>query len=379
MKITCVTKYLKEAVLIADRNTSKNQTLPILNSLLLQTKNNNELIIRSTNLETAIELTVPCKIEIQGNIVISGKILSGFLSHILDENILLQNQKNNLFIKTKSAQTTLRGFSSEDFPLFPSIESIFSCSLLISEIYESLSSVTIAASTSDIKPELASVCFKIFKNTLKLAATDSFRLAERSVVSKKLNTESLITFLIPNHSVQELLRLFDNLKNEYFSTLGSDKDIEIVSNRNQIVFQNKSMRFISRLTEGNFPEYEQIIPKSFKTESIVKKSDIIHHIKLASVFVSRLNDLGITFNPQKKKLIFDAANPDIGEHNSELDISIQGEEMSEKFNWRYLLDGIMEVPGDYITLYFNGDQSPLMIKGRGDNSYLYLAMPMRGI
>ncbi len=378
MKITCVSKYLKEAVLIADRNTSKNQTLQILNSLLLQTKNN-ELIIRSTNLETAIEITIPCKVEVQGTMVISGKVLSGFLSHISDENILLQNQKNNLFIKTKSTQTTLRGFSSEDFPLFPTVDQIFSCSLLVHELSESLGNVTIAASTSDIKPELASVCFKIFKNTLKLAATDSFRLAERSIVSKKLNSESSISFLIPNHSVQELLRLFDNTKNESFSSLGEDKEVEIISNKNQIVFQNKSIRFISRLTEGSFPEYEQIIPKSFKTEVILKKSDMMHHIKLASVFVSRLNDISITFDPKKKKLLFNAANPDVGEHNSELDVSMQGEEMTAKFNWRYLLDGIIQVPNDYIVLSFNGEQSPLMIKGKGDNSYLYLAMPMRGI
>src|SRR3989344_5499681 len=124
MKLTCLTRYLKEAVLIADRNTSKNQTLPILSSLYISAKDN-KLTIRATNLETALELNVPCKVEAPGMIVISGKTLSGFLSNISDEQISIQNNNNNLFVKTRSGQTTLRGFSPDDFPLFPTIDPLF--------------------------------------------------------------------------------------------------------------------------------------------------------------------------------------------------------------------------------------------------------------
>ncbi len=378
MKITCLSKYLKNAVLIADRNTSKNQTLQILNSLLLSAKNN-ELTIRATNLETAIELNIPCKVDNPGSIVISGKILNGFLSNITNEYISLQNQKNNLFIKTKSTQTIIRGFSPDDFPLFPNIDPLFSCVLMSNELNNSLNSVYIAVSTSDIKPELASVCFKIFKNTLKLAATDSFRLAEKNIITKKINTEKLISFLIPNHSIQELLKLFGDYNNDSISSFGNDKDIELILNKNQISFQNKTIKYISRLTEGIFPEYEQIIPKSFKTEIVLKRSDFIHHIKLASVFVSRLNDLQLQFESENKKLTFNSSNPDIGEHSSEIEVIIQGESVSSKFNWKYLLDGVTHIQNDFITLGFNGEQSPLLLKGKGDTSYIYLAMPMKGI
>ena len=378
MKLTCLTRYLKEAVLIADRNTSKNQTLPILSSLYISAKDN-KLTIRATNLETALELNVPCKVEAPGMIVISGKTLSGFLSNISDEQISIQNNNNNLFVKTRSGQTTLRGFSPDDFPLFPTIDPLFSCVLLSEELHQSIDSVAVATSVSDIKPELSSVFFRIFKNTLKLAATDSFRLAEKSIVSKKMNAERSITFLVPNHSIQELLRLFDNSKSDQTLSFYNDKEVEIILNKNQIVFQNKAIRFISRLTDGVFPEYEQIIPKTSKTEVICKRSDLIHHVKLASVFASRLNDVKLSLNVKDKDIEFSASNPDIGEHQSNLDVSIQGDDVSAKFNWRYVIDGAMRVPGEYIMIYFNGEQSPLLLKGKGDSSYTYLVMPMRGI
>ena len=377
MKLTCVGKYLKDAIVVAERNTSKNQTLPVLNSVFLEAKNN-DLTIRATNLETAVEIKIPCKVELAGITVISGKILSAFLSQISDETIQLQNQKNNLFIKTKKTQTTLRGYGADDFPLFPSIESIFSFSLPSQELRQGLEHVSIAASNSDIKPELSSICFKILKNTLKLAATDSFRLAEKTILFQKLNTEKSITLLVPGGSVLELLRLLD-LPKESIVSLGDEKEVSIVSNKNQIIFQNSRIRFISRLTEGSFPDYEQIIPKNFKAEALIKQKDLINQIKLASVFVGRLQDIILILQPKNKKLLFQVSNPDIGEHESELEISVNGEENSAKFNWKYLFDGINHVSTEYVVLGFNGDQSPLMIKGKGDTSYYYLAMPMRGM
>ncbi len=375
MKLTCVSKNLKEAVVVAERSTSKNQTLPILNSLLLEAKNN-ELLIRATNLETAIEIKISCKVESPGTIVVAGKTLSTFLSQLPDDTIQLQNQKDNLFIKTKKTQTTLRGYSHDEFPLFPSIESNTSFSVSSLDLKQGLENVIIAASNSTIKPELASVCCKVFKNTLKIAATDSFRLAEYTITSQSLNLEKSTTILIPHTSIQELIRLLDNNGS---SSFGEEKEVMVTTNKNQIVFENKKIKFISRLIEGNFPDYDQIVPKSFKTEVIVKQKDLLHQIKLASVFVGRLQDISISFQPEHKNLLFKVSNSDIGEHSSELEVSIQGEESSAKFNWRYLFDGVSHIYTEYVTLGFNGEQSPLLIKTKGDIKYYYLAMPMRGI
>ena len=148
MKIQCLNKNLKDVVVIAERNTSKNQTLPILNSILLEA-NKDKIKIRATNLETAIEINV-------------------FLVNIGDDQIILQTQKNNLFIKTNTIETTIRGYPPEDFPIFPKLESPETFTLTSPELRQGLSSVVIASSVSDIKPELASIFFSIFKNTIKM-------------------------------------------------------------------------------------------------------------------------------------------------------------------------------------------------------------------
>lgn len=367
MKIQCINKNLKEAVIIAERNTSKNQTLPILNSILFEA-NKEKIKIRATNLETAVEIDVPGKIQEPGVLAVPAKTISLFLSNIGDEQIILQARKNSLFIKTNAIETTIHGYLPEDFPIFPKLESPETFNLTSPELRQGLSSVAIASSVSDIKPELASVFFNIFKNTIKIAATDSFRLAEKNLILRKLRAEKSSSFLMPQRGVSEILRLLEK-----------DEDIEVGVNKNQIIFSGSNYRFISRLTDGKFPDYEQIIPKNFTTTAVAKKSDVLSHLKLASVFAGKLNDLALAFNLSKKAILLNTAHSDVGEHSSVISAAVQGESVAAKFNWKYLLDGISQINNEYVEFNLNNDQSPLLVKGKGDASYLYLVMPMRGV
>ncbi len=366
MRVTCLNKYLKEAIIIAERNTSKNQTLPILGSVFLKAEDN-KLQIRATNLETAVELVISCSSKESGSLVIPAKTFNLFLSNIQDEQISLQSQKENLLVKTSATETIIRGYPIDEFPLFPKVEPISSFNIAGDQLRECLSLVVVACSVSDIKPELSSVLFKIFKNTIKFTATDSFRLAEKTITSKTMHSDKQFSFLVPQKSIQEILRMLTN-----------NEEAEVGFSKNQMILKNKSFKFISRLTEGFFPDYEQLIPKNFKTEALIEQKEVIKHMKLASVFVGRLNEVSLNFDPQKKSLIFSSSNPDIGEHSSELKASIQGDEVLIKFNWKYLFDGMSQIPSEYISFNLNGEDSPLLIKGKGDNLYLYLAMPMRG-
>lgn len=366
MKIQCLNKNLKSAVSIAERNVSKNQTLPILGSVFLDAEKD-RIKIKATNLETAIEIVLSGKIHESGSVVIPAKTLSMFLSNISDDQITLQSQKNNLFVKTNNIETLIRGYPLDDFPIFPKIDTLEIFNIPSPELKNGISSVAIATSTSDIKPELSSIFFNIFKNTIKIAATDSFRLAEKTIVSKNLRTDKSISFLIPQQGAQEILKLLDE-----------DEDIGIGVNKNQIVLSSGNYKFISRLTDGKFPDYEQILPKTFKTTAVVKKSDILSNIKLASVFVGKLNDVTLVFNPNKNAIFINISHSDIGEHSANINASIQGDSVAIKFNWKYLLDGISQINSEYVEFNLNNDQSPMLIKGKGDASYIYLAMPMRG-
>lgn len=367
MKINCLTQNIKDAVQIAERNTAKNQTLPILNTIFIGAEGG-KIKIKATNLETAVEITLSGKVEENGNIAVPAKTLSMFLSNISDNQITLESKKDNLFIKTGNNQTLIKGLSSEDFPLLPKVEEVDSFNISSEELKTAISNVITAASMSDLKPELGSILFKVFKNTIKLAATDSFRLAEYTFVSKNINSEKMAAFLIPQKSIHEILKLIEK-----------DENVKFGFSKNQLVVSVNNIRFISRLTDGVFPDYEQIIPKNFKITVIAKKAEVISNLKLASVFVGKLNDINVFFNGSKKSLILQASNQDTGEYSSEISSSGEGEDTNVKFNVRYLLDGIMQIKQEYIIFNLNNKESPLLIKGKGDNSCFYLIMPMRGV
>ncbi len=368
MKINCIGKNLKEAVLIAERNTTKNQTLPVLGSILIETSSGNKLKIKATNLETAIEIIIPSKIEKEGSVVVPGKSLSSFLSNILEENIIIQNQNDNIYIKTPKTETVIKGYKKEEFPIFPKVGQMESIVLNSSDLKNAFLSVVVACSVSDIKPELSSVFFKIFKNTIKFASTDSFRLAEKTIISKNNYLDRVFSILIPQKSVVEIIKL-----------LQDDENTNLNFNKNQLVLESGNIKFFSRLIDGVFPEYDQIIPKSFKTESLIKNEDFLNSLKLASIFAGRLNDVSLDFDIKEKIIKFNTSNSDIGEHNSQVQTELSGEDLKAKYNWKYLLDGVFQIKSDYISLGLNGEQSPMVIKGKGDNSFLYLVMPMRGI
>lgn len=367
MKIQCLNKNLKTAVGVAERNTSKNQTLPVLNAVFLNV-DKNKIKVMATNLETAIEVIISGKIHEPGNVVVPAKTINSFLSNITDDQITLQTQKNNLFIKTDNMETVILGYPPEDFPIFPKIDSTENFTMPSPELKSSIGSVSLACSASDTKPELASVFFNIFKNTIKIAATDSFRLAEKTMTFKNPNTSKQTIFLIPQKGVQEMLKLLDE-----------DEDVSIGVGKNQIILSSANYKFISRLTDGKFPDYEQILPKTFKTAAAAKKSDILSGIKLASVFVGKLNDISLSFNPAKKAIYLNTSHSEIGEHSSIITAAIAGENITAKFNWKYLLDGVSQINNEYVEFNLNNEQAPMLIKGKGDNSYVYLAMPMRGI
>ena len=153
----------------------------------------------------------------------------------------------------------------------------------------------------------------------------------------------------------------------------------IRSAQNQIGFQIGSTLLVSRVLDGGFPDYEQILPKSFKTIAVVKKSDILQQIKLASVFVGKLGDVSLCFDSAQNIVLINASNADVGQHSAKISSTIQGEEVTSRFNWKYLLDGISQINSEYVEFSINTTESPLLIKGKGDASYLYLVMPMRGV
>src|SRR3989344_4290881 len=363
MKLLCVKEKIRNAVSLADRITNKNLSLPILGSLLLSASKN-VLKIRATNLDLGIEIKVPSKTDTEGVIAIPGSILNNFLSNIFDESVSFEVVDNNIFISTKNNSTIIKSYPSEDFPLLPLIPKENSFIIPSKKLIEGFKSVWYSAGTSDIKPEIASVYMYTNENNIFFSATDSFRLAEKKIQFEGKN--DIQTLLIPYKNALEITKILEYI----------DGDIEVFFNKNQIVFTHDLLYITSRLIDGIFPDYKQIIPKGFTTEVIVLKQDFINSLKITNLFSNKFNQISFTIHPQKKVFEVTAKNTDIGENKTFLQAALSGEPVTLQFNQKYITDCLQSITAESVCLQMNGEGKPLIIRGVGDPSFLYLVMPL---
>ncbi|MBI2628303.1 MAG: DNA polymerase III subunit beta [Candidatus Niyogibacteria bacterium] len=364
MKITCFKNHLKEKLFFAEKNAAKISNIPVLSGVYLETDKNSLKII-STNLETGFEAVIPAKIHQEGKIIIPAKIITQLINTLSDEKITLESIGQNINLSTEKISSLIKGYPLEDFPSLPKIKKSYIFTISSQELNQGLKLVCNAASNSGLKPEIASILFYIQnKNPLKLVATDSFRLAEKTLNCAVKNAES---FILPIKSAVEIIKLLEN----------KEEDIQISFNLNQINFSGKDFNFISRLIEGVFPSYESIIPKKFCTEVLIKKDQLIDAFRSASIFSSYLNEITLNIVPEDNLMEIRTKSGEIGEHTSQLNVKITGEKISLNFNYYYLLDGLQNINHSEVLLRFSGENHPLLIQFPGDSSYFYLVMPMK--
>lgn len=361
MKVECVQDKFKKAISQTEKITGKNLALPVLSCLLLEAKNNS-LFIKSTNLEMGIEVEIPVKIEKEGIVAVSGLILSSFVNSLKNEtSITLEVVDGNLKIGTKHSSSILKTVSSEDFPSIPKIPNEISFSLHTKEFVTGLKSVWYAAAINSMKPELASILMSCDGENLIFATTDSFRLAEKKIRTK---TKQFDPILIPYKNVQELVRILG----EY------DKNLEVHANKNQISFIFEEVYLVSRIIDGIFPDYKQIIPKEYKTTLTVLKEDFLNTLKLANIFSDKFNQITFDIDSSKGVCKILSTNTDIGESVNILDASIQGESVLVSFNYKYITDCFQSITTDSVSISFNGPNKPAVVKQHNNDSFLYLVM-----
>ena len=373
MEIKISKKNFLKASSLAEKITGKNLNLPILNSFLISTQKG-QIKITATNLEIGFEIFAPAKIIKEGKIVVSAKIINNIISNLKEEIIILKQENSNLKIITENSFAILKTNSFEDFPILPKFKKENSFQIKISDFLDGLKSVFFTASMSYLKPEIASVYFYNKEKQLIFTATDSFRLAEKIIFSDKINTS--FSLLLPIKSVQELIYILDEIENK-------ENQIDIYFNKNEFFIFNNTFSFFSRLTEGEFVDYKQVIPKNFLGEIIINNNEFINMLKTANIFLSRLNDIILDINPIKKIIEFKTSNPDLGEYYSKIQISKKGFENFKKekikmtFNLKYLLEGAAQISSPKIILKINEEEKPIIIQGENDLNFLYLVMPMK--
>ncbi len=363
MKLECSINKIKNALITVERVTGKNLTLPVLGSILW-VATNKTLKLRSTNLSLGIEVDVPAKIEKEGTIAIRGDILSSLFSIFTgDGNVSFELINNNLLVKTKFNNILLKSTPYEDFPTIPVItgEELV---IPVKKFIEGLKSVYYSASVSEIKPEIGSIYIYPQEDLLIFVSTDSFRLAEKKIkIKQKLSFPGI---LIPFKNATEIIKVFDS----------ADEDVKITLQKNQISFKTTNIYLTSRVVDGSFPDYKQIIPKNSSTEAVVLKQDFISSLKVSNIFSDKFNQITITVKPGEKVFEIEAKNIDIGENTTLMSGALSGENVSANFNYKYILDCFQSITADSLNLQLNGNNRPMIINPVGDSSFMYLVMPM---
>ena len=364
MKIECIKEQLEEALVRADKIAGKNTNLPILSGLYFDARQNS-LIIKATNLDLGISITIPVKVVDPGIVVVPSHIISSFINSLFkDKNITLSTKDGILEIKTSSTKTNIKTLPSEEFPIIPEVGEVKSFSLPSRDFVFGIRSVVYAASVGSIKPELSSVSITHNGEFLVFAATDSFRLAEKKIRVKKIPNFKQI--LIPQKNALEIIKIFDK----------GDDEVSVSIEDHQLALRSTGLYLTSRIIDGIFPDYKQIIPKETSTSAVILKQDMINSLKTSLIFSDTFNQLTLKLTPASKKFQVESKNSTIGESIHSIDSVLEGEDVSINVNHRYFTDCFQSVTTDSIALSFSGQAKPIVVRGVGDTSFLYLVMPM---
>ena len=364
MKVECIKEKLKKRVLQAERITGKNLSLPVLSSIMLIAEKKS-LKIQSTNLDLGVEFIIPAKVEKEGKVVVPGSVLSGILTGLFaGKNVTLELVNENLVVSTEKNTTLIKSYPADDFPIIPQVKEGVSIVISAEKLVSGIKSVWYGSAVSDIKPEIASVYVYYLNGRIVFVATDSFRLAEKSV--KKGDTSEFQGVIIPVKNTNEIIKIFDDVVSE----------VKVSFDQNQITFSSEGVYITSRIVSGVYPDYKQIIPREFTTEATVLKEEIINALKLTNVFTDKFNKVNIKANPKSKTLELSAKNTDIGENMTSIDARIEGDGFDMNFNYKYVLDGFQSIQQDSVVLKYDSGKEVLIIKGVSDDSFIYLVKPM---
>lgn len=368
MKIICTQENLIRGLTAVAHIAGKNISLPILNNILIKAENG-AIKLMSTNLDIGVKTTIRGKVEQEGEITVGAKILNDYIALLPTGSIELMVEGPNLSIKTEKQETLIPCQSAEEYPVIPWLAEESGLVVETQIFKEGLSQVINSASYDDIRPELAGILMTISKEEMVLAATDSYRLAEKKIKINKNNLKQEKLYkIIPLKALQEVLRINND---------GEDL-LNINFNDNQVVFGLNETIIMSRLIEGNYPDYKEIIPKEWKTRVLVEKNILMAQVKVASLFSrAGINDVLLDFNNKNKEIVISAANGQQGENKSKVEAQMEGENNSVIFNYKYLLDGLQNINNKKLFLEINSSDLPVILKPEEGDDYLYLIMPIR--
>jgi DNA polymerase-3 subunit beta len=376
MKLTCLPEKLAEGLATVGRVVAAKSTLPVLGNVLLQT-DGGQLKLAATNLELAVSCWIGAKVETEGAITLPARLLIDYVGLLgAGEPLQFELKGKKAHLSCGRFEANISGIDAEDFPPVPTVSGGATLRMPAQALKEAIQQVVFAAAPDDSRPVLAGVLMTAREGKLTLAAADGFRLAVRKVPLGEGEAPEL-SLIVPARTLSEVARGLPD----------DEETVEVAAtpDSNQILFKHKGAEVVSRLIEGQFPDYNRIIPKDSKTRVTVQTADFLRATKAAQVFArdnSMIVRLQLTPSDEGGddalgKVTVAATSAEVGDNAGDVDASIEGEAQQVAFNGRYLRDALEALDATQTHLEISGPASPGLIRpANGPNGYLHVIMPM---
>ncbi|PIZ62409.1 DNA polymerase III subunit beta [Candidatus Saccharibacteria bacterium CG_4_10_14_0_2_um_filter_52_9] len=362
MKLQVTQENLNKALGSVARVANSRGTLPILANVLIKTSNN-RLSIAATNLDIAITHYIGAKVSQEGSITVPARLMQDFVSSLPEGIIELDLQETKLHVTTDQYKSVVNGIVADDFPVMPAISGGKSWKVGGSLFKKALQQVVFAASSDETRPVLTGVLLQTLAGKLYMAATDSYRLAEKQLGANKEE----VLLLIPASALHDLLRILGD----------ADDEVTITHDDQQVLFQVGDAELVARLVDGKYPDYKKLIPENFATKATLQRADLINVTKVSSLFAREsAGSVTIEVDEAAKQLSIRSVASQLGENTATAPAKVKGSG-SITLNARYLLDALGALSGDEVMFGFNGKLEPTLLNDPAQPDYQHIIMPLK--
>lgn len=362
MKLQVTQENLNRALNNVARVASTRNALPILSNVLIKTVDN-RVCIAATNLNIGITHYIGSKVSKPGSITVPARLMQDFVSSLPSGVIDIVVEETKLHIRTDTYDSTINGTPADDYPVMPQIQDGVSWKVPSQKLKKALQQVVVAASNDDTRPVLTGVYMHTLEGSLYMVATDSYRLAEKKVMSLKQN----VNLLIPASSMQDLLRILGD----------TDQEVVVTHDDQQVLFTVGDVELVTRLIEGSYPDYRKLIPSAFATVASLQRSELVNITKVSSLFAREsAGSVTLEVDEHKNQIGIRSIASQLGENTATAAADISGDG-AITLNSRFILDALGVIDDTDVSVSFNGKLEPCVLRGKEAQDYIHIIMPLK--
>ncbi len=369
MKLSVMQENLARGLSVVSRAVSNRSTLPVLANVLLKTEDAG-LKLTATNLEIGITYWVPGKIESDGATTVPAKLLTDLVNSLPsgDRVDLTLQAADTLHLRCGRFESHIKGIDADEFPAIGAAGERPTTRIAQNVLRRALAEIVFAAASDEARPILTGVLAKFEGDRLTLAAADNYRIAVKTIPILDAVPETSV--VIPARALNELARILADV----------DDPVEVVlaGGRNQVLFHLDGVDLVSRLIDGQFPNYQQVVPQSYTTRAILDREELLRAVRPAALIAHEsANIVKLQISSDGEPGITVSAHAEVGDHVGQVEATVEGDGTTIAFNARYLADVLTNVTADQFAIELNGPLSPGVFKPVGDDQYIHVVMPVR--